>query len=300
MKITTFFSYKGGSGRSTTCFNTLPFLATYLGASKDYPILLIDMDIESAGMTYLLNQQDKFAGKEDVKTIIKNELRWSTGRCPNLNEHPFYKYLVPVGNILGLDDDYAVMFLGVDDKTAQLSRSDIVGDPEQAMNNVMEFASNNLFRAVIMDSAAGDQLSANLAINSSDNLVVCMKMTRQFRVGTFNYLRRFALKNSMVASAINVILLPTVVPPNTVIDGEAQFETSIEDIANRINELNEKFDVNIKTNFVADKERFGINEVIRFKWKEEVLFKLNKNNVSLSDDEKRAFRQYESLSKLIG
>lgn len=300
MKTTTFFSYKGGSGRSTTCFNTLPFLATYLGASKDFPILLIDMDIESAGMTYLLNQQDKFAGKEDVKSIIKNELRWSTGRCPCLSEHPFYKYLVPVGKTLGLDDDYAVMFLGVDDKTAQLSRSDIVGDPQMAMNNVMEFASNNLFRAVIMDSAAGDQLSADLAIKSSDNLVFCMKMTRQFRIGTFNYLRRFAVKNQDYASEINVILLPTVVPPNAVIDGEHQFEASIEDINNRIKDLTSKYEIRIKTNFVEDKDRFGINEVIRFKWKEDILFKLNKNNVSLNDDEKRAFRQYESLSKVIG
>ena len=298
MKVTTFFSYKGGSGRSTTCFNTIPFLAKRLQASREFPILLIDMDIESAGMTYLLKKQDKFAGKEDVKSIIRNELRWSTGRCPVLSEHPFYKYLVPAGNVFGLDDDYAVMFLGVDDKTAQLSHSDIVGDANMAMSNIIEFATNNLFRAVVMDSAAGDQLSANLAINCSDNLVVCMKMTSQFRVGTFNYLNRFALKNSDVASSIDIILLPTVVPPNAIIDGEAQFELSMKDISNRIEDIESNFDINIVRTFVNNPQKFGINEVIRFKWKEDVLFRISKN-ASLTDDEERAYHQYDKLSEAI-
>lgn len=299
MKVTTFFSYKGGSGRSTTCFNTIPFLAKRLQASREFPILLIDMDIESAGMTYLLKKQDKFAGKEDVKSIIKNELRWSTGRCPELSEHPFYKYLVPAGNVFGLEDDHAVMFLGVDDKTAQLSHSDIVGDAQMAMNNVVEFATNNLFRAIVMDSAAGDQLSANLAINASDNLVVCMKMTSQFRVGTFNYLNRFALKHSDVASFIDLVLLPTVVPPNAVIDGEAQFDLSINDISKRIDDLENDFDVNVNRTFVSDRNRFGINEVIRFKWKEDVLYRISKN-AQLTEDESRAYNQYDRLSEVIG
>lgn len=72
----TFFSYKGGAGRSTTCLNTLPLLAEVSGAYKYAPILLLDMDIESAGMTYLLGMQNEFKGKFDVKEFIRGEENW--------------------------------------------------------------------------------------------------------------------------------------------------------------------------------------------------------------------------------
>ena len=71
--VATYFSYKGGAGRSTTCFNTLPFLVEESEAYKNAPILLLDMDVESAGMTYLLNQQDVFKDKYDVKELLKGE-----------------------------------------------------------------------------------------------------------------------------------------------------------------------------------------------------------------------------------
>ena len=68
MRISTFFSYKGGAGRSTTCLNTIPLLAEQFDAYDGAPILLLDMDIESAGLTYLLsiNPEEVF---KDYKAI---------------------------------------------------------------------------------------------------------------------------------------------------------------------------------------------------------------------------------------
>ena len=54
----TFYSYKGGSGRSTTAVNTVRHLADVLGASPEHPILVVDADLESAGLTYFFGYGD--------------------------------------------------------------------------------------------------------------------------------------------------------------------------------------------------------------------------------------------------
>ena len=56
----TFYSYKGGSGRTTTLLNTTKHLIEELGASPEKPMLLVDADLESAGLTYFFDCQDKF------------------------------------------------------------------------------------------------------------------------------------------------------------------------------------------------------------------------------------------------
>ena len=56
----TFYSYKGGSGRTTTLLNTTKHLIDELGANAEKPILLVDADLESAGLTYFFNAQEKF------------------------------------------------------------------------------------------------------------------------------------------------------------------------------------------------------------------------------------------------
>ena len=61
-KCYTFYSYKGGSGRSTTAANTVPHPVKDLKASPANPILIVDADLESAGLTYLLGCENKFSG----------------------------------------------------------------------------------------------------------------------------------------------------------------------------------------------------------------------------------------------
>ena len=39
-----FFSYKGGAGRTSMLFNTASYLADELGATPDEPIVIIDLD----------------------------------------------------------------------------------------------------------------------------------------------------------------------------------------------------------------------------------------------------------------
>ncbi len=296
MNITTFFSYKGGAGRSTTCLNTIPFIAEREDAFSRAPLILIDMDIESAGMTYLLNQQDVFKGKNDVKIFLKNQESWSSDNSCDLSEHPFYQWLVPVGKQLGLEDDYAIMFLGVDDSSAQLNRNDVAGRLDEVMNKLRRFAQNYHCKGIIMDSAAGDQFTARLAVDHSDKIVFCMKMTHQFRIGTFNYLNKLGIRLGASADEKQIILLPTVVPQDAVIDGASQMQTSINDIAKRIDDLGDRME--ICDEFVSSSDMFGINEVMRFKWKEGVLFKL-RNETEITSDEETALKRYRKLAKII-
>lgn len=293
--FTTFFSYKGGAGRSTTCLNTLPFLANESGAGTKTPVLLLDMDIESAGMTYLLRMQDEFKGRFDVKEFIKGDENWPQNAVgESIVDHPLYKYFRPVGNKLGLDNDYAVMFLGVDDSSNTVDRAVIDGAREAVLIKFRHFCINNKVKAAVADSAAGDQFSARLAVEMADKLVFCMRPTMQFRIGTFNYLRRMSMRVGNFNDDTDIILLPTVVPSDIEIDGVRQLSSAAEDVRERLDSLE---NLRIVRDFVEE-SRFGINEIVRFKWKEDILYKLGKDK-KLAEDEAVAIERYGKLAHLI-
>lgn len=293
--FTTFFSYKGGAGRSTTCLNTLPFLAEETGAGTKAPILILDMDIESAGMTYLLKMQDEFKGKFDVKELIRGDENWPQNSVgDNITDHPLYKYFKPVGHRLGLDNDSAVMFLGVDDSSNAVDRAVIDGAREAVLTKFRHFCINNKVKVAVFDSAAGDQFSARLAVEIADKLVFCMRPTMQFRVGTFNYLRRMSMRVGNFGEDLDIILLPTVVPPDTAIDGIMQLNSAAEDIIKRIETLG---NLRICKTFTAE-DNFGINEIARFKWQEGILYSLQRSK-ALTDDEAKALKRYKNLAKVI-
>lgn len=293
--FTTFFSYKGGAGRSTTCLNTLPFLANESGAGTKTPVLLLDMDIESAGMTYLLRMQDEFKGRFDVKEFIKGDENWPQNAVgESIVDHPLYKYFRPVGNKLGLDNDYAVMFLGVDDSSNTVDRAVIDGAREAVLIKFRHFCINNKVKAAVADSAAGDQFSARLAVEMADKLVFCMRPTMQFRIGTFNYLKRMSMRVGNFNDDTDIILLPTVVPSDIEIDGIRQLSSAAEDVRERLDSLE---NLRIVREFVEE-SRFGINEIVRFKWKEDILYKLGKDK-KLAEDETVAIERYGKLAHLV-
>lgn len=64
-KAYTFYSYKGGSGRTTTAVNTVKHLAEVMCANSKNPILLVDADLESAGLTYFFNCEKRFTSVFD-------------------------------------------------------------------------------------------------------------------------------------------------------------------------------------------------------------------------------------------
>lgn len=280
MKTTTFFSYKGGSGRSTTCLNTIPLLALAHEAYYGAPILLLDIDIESAGLTYLLSQEEAFK-QYDVKTLLTDGYKG-------------YDQFISIGNKFGLKDNDAVRFLGVNDNVDQ--RDEVI---RLAPTRIAEFklaARKQGVSAIVFDSAAGDQATAEFAINNSDKIVMCMRPTKQFRSGTFNYLNR-KINNNAIDSYKEVILLPTVVPGDSIIEGVSQLHSAQSDIIKRISQL--KNNSMINQTFVKNPDQLGINEVTRFKWSEEILYKLKEEGALLSPDETSALERYKNLAQVI-
>lgn len=289
MKTVTFYSYKGGAGRSSTTLNTLPYLVKSLKASASAPILVLDMDLDSAGMTYLLGLDIHFKGRYDVKSFLMGDETWSENSVGSLAAHEFYQKFVPVGEILGVDNE-AVMFLGVDD-AKPVDNNQMDGTKEGVFNKLSRFCRKNGVKAVVIDSSAGDQFSAVLSTSAANDIVCCMRPTMQFRIGTFNYLHRLSEKTSEK----RIILLPTVVPnADKEIDGEMQRLKAINNIAERVEDLSID---DVCMDFVNE-ECFGINEVERFKWKEGVLYKIGQES-PLSADEKMATARYEKLANVI-
>ena len=297
MTTVTFYSYKGGAGRSSTTLNTLPYLVKTLGADAKHPILLLDMDLDSAGMTYLLNQDKHFQQPEvhDVKSLLTQQVKWSNDWEENLSDSKLYQMFVPVGEILGVEND-AIMFLGVDD-TSTIDNNEMDGTKEAVFTKLDQFCRNNDISAVVMDSSAGDQFSAQLATQAADDIVCCMRPTMQFRIGTFNYLDRLA---ALHRTNQRILLLPTVVPNvDREIDGELQKEKAVTNILDRTNFLKKKHTniMKVDTRFI-NVDALGINEVERFKWKEGVLYKLSKTS-EMKEDELEAMKRYEKLAEAL-
>lgn len=74
----TFYSYKGGSGRSTTLVNTALHLMKeeLLDVTPSTPLLIVDTDIESAGLTYFFGCEKRFNGRlggTNTRCVLANE-----------------------------------------------------------------------------------------------------------------------------------------------------------------------------------------------------------------------------------
>lgn len=289
MKTITFYSYKGGAGRSSTTLNTLPYLVETMRASANAPIIVLDMDLDSAGMTYLLGLDVHFKGRYDVKSFLMGDESWSDAPAGSLADHEFYQKLVPVGETLGVENE-AVLFLGVDDAKL-VDNNQMDGTKEGVFNKLRRFCRKNGIKAVVIDSSAGDQFSAVLSTGAADDIVCCMRPTMQFRIGTFNYLHRLSEKTQDK----RIVLLPTVVPStDKEIDGEMQREKAVKNICARVEDLDMRM---VRTDFVTE-DCLGINEVERFKWKEGVLYKIGQTS-ELTADEKEATRRYSKLARIL-
>ncbi len=291
-KKITFHSYKGGSGRSSTTLNTLPYIAELLGADAKHPILLLDTDIDSAGMTYLLDKADYFARNPDVKSFLKGEITWRPRHTDDYKNHALLSNFVSVGEYFGIEND-AVLFLGVNDEM-DIDNKEIDGTSQDLLNRLAIFADNNEdICAIIMDSASGEQTVANFATGFADTIVCCMRPTLQFRMGTFRFLSHLA--RDEVSSRI--VVLPTVVPTKDIeIDGVYQREEALNKIRWGVGNLNGRLDID--DTFIQE-ECFGINEVQRFKWLEGVLYKLEKSGKLVESDEKLAATRYQRLANIL-
>ena len=107
MKKISYFSYKGGSGRSSLAYNTIPYLVKELNASPKNPIVLLDLDLDSAGISFLLKKQGIDTGTYSIQEALSTSVSSSlyTPALFEISRHPVLGRCIPVGKCFGLDNE---------------------------------------------------------------------------------------------------------------------------------------------------------------------------------------------------
>lgn len=311
-----FFSYKGGSGRTTTLFNTLPYLAEKLHASAEHPIVVFDMDYRSAGITILLSDGKTFdIESEDADSLApgqRHSLQYLIGNNPKckreLNDFKAV-FAEGVGSKLGLDQNDSVLLVGANMHYTMPSKSE--QDVVLSLKYYLDFC---LFgaSAIIFDSPSGTQVTANVSISRSDVVVCCMRPSYQFRETTMKYLTAAVEQYAELDAKKRFVLTMTAVPvKDMLIDGRYQISSSHQDVMGTVFTLNrnawrknpERSRSNpiIDTDMIEDRNNLGIREIDRFKWNEKInLYSIKKaGKEPLSENEEKALARYEALADTI-
>lgn len=334
MKFISFNSYKGGACRTTTCYNTLPYLAKKLGATSKNPIIVYDADLDSMGLTSLFHaNRDKSDDKkrlpysarnlfiEDESGMITRKVAYFTSVQ---HDEWFFKHFEKVGEHLGLEDDGAVLFCGVDtnaptitdDQYKQFADNAPIFSLYRALNLTPAAGQP---KAVIFDCAAGVQMSTLRVLMVVARSVLCMRPTTQFRMGTEDYLLNWIPEElSKALDRPEIILLPTSVADVRVPDSDPNCKEAV----NELKKMRKKAFLSIQSDiifqFESEKTRrdlrctlnsqmidiandeVGIPEIERFKWeegeKEDLLFR---NPHALTEREKYLKQRYEKLADLL-
>lgn len=280
-----FFSYKGGAGRTSLLYNTLPFLAEKLNATETEPIIVIDLDIDSKGLSYLISRNSEI----NAIQVLRGEDVIGTRCNAPIHEHPFFKGLCPIGAAVGLpaDKDRAILFISANSNGFLGDQNNFNGSGI-SLNALNRLCNAYNCKAIVMDTPAGSQLSANCALSISNKIVTVMRITRQFRKGTGEFLRE---KTGKYAGKEFIIT------PNAVPDAKGTaFDINLimQDITNiAVNSVSEDNTVNLT---LLKDGRQGINEVNLFKFSEENL-KLNSISRTLTADEEQAVAMYKVLAE---
>ncbi len=312
MLVTSYFSYKGGSGRSSLIYNTIPFLVEKLNASKEHPIILVDLDADSAGLSYLLTENE--IKKEDPnffttnmllntkETIFSKYAAASRGTpIKPFTEFGLYEKFLPVGAEFGLNHithGKSVLFVPVQ-PTKTISKFD--GTSNLTISNFLKVCENYGAAAVIFDMPAGGQIIGKTVFEESDKIVVVMRITRQHRKGTIDF-----LKGKALGVAGEFIPLFNVVPQEKIVINGREF--NLENVRKEVRDDLEKLRLELDSQGsecrfdfdMLNYDKYGIPEVKRFKFSEGVLCELkNDREYIFSNDEEEAYKAYEYLAEVI-
>lgn len=311
MLTLSYFSYKGGSGRSSLAYNTLPFIAEKLNATPEHPIIVVDLDIDSAGLSILLCG-DKLKKGDLVPPLTTDRLLDSEQNPfakhigepaqadPKFTNLDTYKRFINVGFELGLESNPSVLFVPI--VPGQNIRNTFNMNSTDVINEFVRMCRNYGARAVIFDTPAGDQVVARGAINASDVLLVCLRITKQHREGTADFLDR-KLRD---IGGRKVVIVPNAVPnihEDFYIDGiKYNFQAVKESMISRYKTIVDNSDENEFIGDMLENGYYGIPEVKRFRFQEGILYDIKKRlrpGVSLMEDEERAYDAYEHLADIV-
>jgi MinD-like ATPase involved in chromosome partitioning or flagellar assembly len=220
-----FYSYKGGAGRSTTAWNTIQRLITLMKPTEKEPFVIVDTDTESAGSTFLYQAKDVFyedANKHSVQKRMTESEETNYDEASDGEKEEFFNGMWPIGTFFGLpmEEEKAVLLIGANLHKDSAREADVFGnggkDSEQMKNfrkNIRGACEACGAKALFFDTPSGTQFLADRSIAESEIIVCCMRPTSQFREGTRGRLINFIKTDLDSKRTIKrkYILTPTVV-----------------------------------------------------------------------------------------
>ncbi len=301
MKTISFFSYKGGAGRSTLAYNVIPILAAeHFEPTAERPMIIIDTDVDSCGMSYLLDKDDAVTETNCIQHLLGGGV--DTRKYNSVADHPFLSQLIPVGNAFDYPDNNAILLLpAMDNKIINADAKNNYSDASvpfmETFESFLRICEEHFdIPAVIIDSSVGNTATANVSNEAADIIVCCMRPTIQFVNGTRRFMQGMDNDEKMYSSGKTVILVPNVIPQNEVYINDALYpQTAIDKI--RI-DFTSSFEnsMSFTYNFdMLDPREFGIPAVNRFMWCEDRLY----NKPNLDEIERVALSRYRKLARII-
>lgn len=283
-----FFSYKGGAGRTSMLFNTVSYIAQKLQATPKNPVVVIDFDIDSKGLSYLLKSGKDGSFYANAIQLLKRSGVLFDG---NSNAEEFFGAMMPVGNLFGLG------------RVANKSVLFITANSNEPLNGNNNFDASGIdlsrfvkrlerfgCKALIMDNPAGGQLSSDVALRISDTVITAIRITTQFREGTIEFLKKE--KNFFNKK---YIIVPNAVPSSE--GTKYDIKKIMENIAADMKHAGESTQCEVDTTLVNEG---GIGEVVLFKFEEtNLMFREKIEGETLQPDEQLAARKYELLAEVI-
>lgn len=304
MKTISFFSYKGGAGRSTLAFNVIPILARdYFKPTAESPMIVVDTDVDSCGMSYLLGAEEKVTDDNCIQHLLGNP--FSTRRYDDIQDHPFLSKLIPVGNAYGYPENEAILLLpAMDNKNISKdgkSNYAEAGGPSfmESMRGFLDVCDDCFdVPAVIFDSSVGNTALANIS-NEMANIIVCvMRPTIQFVNGTRRYLTGLEDGEKLTGGGKEIVLVPNVIPDKEIVIGNSVYpDAAVDKIINTF--VNSNTFKNSPNNTyhldMLDPDEFGIPMVDSFMYVEGQLL----NKKSFYGNEEIVLGRYRKLARII-
>ncbi len=303
MKTISFFSYKGGAGRSTLAYNVIPILAAeHIRPTAESPIIVVDTDVDSCGMSYLVKAEKQITDTNCIQHLLGNPFNMKSEG--SIKKHPFLSQLIPVGNAYGYPVNDAILFLPAKDlknigKDAKNNYSEAGQFPYmESLKRFLEVCDEKFdVPAVIFDSAVGNSALANISNEASTVIICVMRPTTQFVNGTRRYLLGVENSEKLLSSDKHIVLVPNVIPEDAIsINGLRYPDAAISKICNDFDDFEDG--TNNTYHFdMLDRDEFGIPAVKRFMWIEDALY--IKPQSELNDNEKVALGRYRKLARII-
>jgi len=281
-KVVTLYSFKGGAGRTVCAANLAGMIVSQMAERARGPLLLLDLDLDSAGLTMMLGQ---------YKIMLETESPWNTARLVsgdldlgivNVHDRFFAEGLVDVSIQVGMPPK-SVLFLGA--QVIAHDSADVKLTGLERLSDFLGYCKQAGIGTVVIDSASGRQDIARVCHHVSDVIVYCCRLTDQFMYGTqyqVDYFIKQALERQ--GAAPDIILLPMAVPKVT-----PQWKGRYDAAMLRLQTICSKHP---KVRLFVDS---GICEVESFKWQEEILSVKKR----ISDDQSSALGSFRRVAEKI-